>query len=261
MEIHLGHGGNTCPSFPQDIIAEHGTKQTTEQCGSDPEACAEDDIGPQGPVHDDADDEWEPKDAREFCSKEQAEHKGAADIEYGRGLPKLPGRDSVVIVDKSGIYRMRIRLCQCPNAAAPDLQYIAMGLFPASTGNPEQPQAKIKTTCTFQVLDDFRIQNLECKTAMKGYWQKLVRITAPNFPASVPVSQLSSLVSFGTEKAPESLPRVLPVDKALAENEIYEMAWLRSQPRHFTRAWPVGSILCRMPTTRNQSAPRLGKGL
>ncbi|KAG6325868.1 hypothetical protein ID866_13221 [Astraeus odoratus] len=35
---------------------------------------------------------------------------------------------------------------------------------------------------TFQVLDDFRIKNLECKILAFTYSQKLRRITYPTFP-------------------------------------------------------------------------------
>lgn len=103
---------------------------------------------------------------------------------FGNGLPKLKGRDYHVVVDKSGVHRMRIIPCGCPSAPKDDsryIHYLQMGLFPASLQN-------IKTVFSFGVLDDFRMDNLECKTAGLNYWHKIVRLTSNEFPKSVPVS-------------------------------------------------------------------------
>jgi len=103
---------------------------------------------------------------------------------FGNGLPKLKGRDYHVVVDKSGVHRIRIIPCGCPNAPKGNeryVHYLQMGLFPASLQN-------IKTVFTFGVLDDFRMDNLECKTAALNYWHKIVRVTSNEFPKSVPVS-------------------------------------------------------------------------
>lgn len=53
-------------------------------------------------------------------------------------------------------------------------------MFPASF-------KKIKTTFTFQVLDDFLTDNRECKTAAMNYFNKLRRLTSNTFPHTVPV--------------------------------------------------------------------------
>jgi hypothetical protein len=103
---------------------------------------------------------------------------------FGNGLPKLKGRDYHIVVDKSGVHRIRIIPCRCPNAPEDDeiyVHYLQMGLFPASL-------QKIKTVFTFGVLDDFRMDNLECKTAALNYWHKLIRVTSNEFPKSVPAS-------------------------------------------------------------------------
>jgi hypothetical protein len=96
------------------------------------------------------------------------------------GLPKLDGEDVCVVVDKSGVHRIRVRPCICPGHSPLDLQYLDMRLFPASL-------RRIKTAFTFAVLDDFRMDNLECKTAGLNYYNKLRRITSNEFPRSVPV--------------------------------------------------------------------------
>jgi hypothetical protein len=55
-----------------------------------------------------------------------------------------------------------------------------MGLFPASL-------KRVQTAFTFAVLDDFQMDNLECKTAGMKYFSKLQRLTSNTFPSSVPV--------------------------------------------------------------------------
>ena len=105
---------------------------------------------------------------------------------FGNGLPKLKGHDYHVVVDKSGVHRMRIIPCGCHNAPKDDeryIHYLQMGLFPASLKN-------VKTVFTFGVLNDFRMDNLECKTAALNYWHKIVRVTSNEFPKSVPVGVL-----------------------------------------------------------------------
>ena len=103
---------------------------------------------------------------------------------FGNGLPKLKGHDYHVVVDKSGVHRIRIIQCSCSNAPKDSeiyIHYLRMGLFPASLQN-------IKTAFTFGALDDFRMDNLECKAAALNYWHKIVRVTSNEFSKSVPVS-------------------------------------------------------------------------
>ena len=106
---------------------------------------------------------------------------------FGNGLPKLKGPYCHVVVDRSGVHRIRIIPCGCADAPKDEeryTHYLNMGLFPASLQN-------IKTVFTFRVLDDFRMENLECKTAGLNYWHKIVRVTSNEFPKSVPVIILS----------------------------------------------------------------------
>jgi hypothetical protein len=82
---------------------------------------------------------------------------------------------------------MRIIACSCPNTPKDKeryVHYLDMDFFPASLQN-------IKTVFTFGVLDDFRMDNLECKTAGLNYWHKIVRVTSNEFPKSVPVSVMT----------------------------------------------------------------------
>ncbi|KAG2138240.1 hypothetical protein BD769DRAFT_1626644 [Suillus cothurnatus] len=65
----------------------------------------------------------------------------------------------MVIVDKSRVHRLEVQCCHCPNAMSPDIQ---------------MP----KTVFTFQVLDDFILDNLECGTSAMNYYSKLWQMTS-----------------------------------------------------------------------------------
>ena len=162
VELHLGHGGNQCPA---DTV-------TSE----DPETEDEIEAPPGGIEFDDEDDGWE-------CDNDRPKRRNR-DSEYGNGLPALKGKNVVVFVDTSGVHRLRVHYCQCPNARPADRQFVEMGFLPASVANP-------KTVFTFGVLDDFRLTNLECNTAGTSYWHKLARKTSNVFPGSVPVCSTS----------------------------------------------------------------------
>ena len=75
---------------------------------------------------------------------------------------------------------MEILYCICINAVEKDEQLMNAGLFPSSS-------KQIDTVFTFTVLDDFLMDNLECKTTAQQYYSKLQSITNRMFPDSVPV--------------------------------------------------------------------------
>ena len=70
----------------------------------------------------------------------------------------------------SGIFDMEILYCICTNAVEKDEQLINAGLFPSSF-------KQIDTAFTFTVLDDFLMDNLECKTTAQQYYSKLQSMT------------------------------------------------------------------------------------
>jgi hypothetical protein len=91
-----------------------------------------------------------------------------------------PTTNTMVIVDKSGVHRLMVTYCNCPDAEPPDVQLFCIGLFPASFSKP-------KTAFTFSVLDDFLLDNLECGMTVMNYFSKLQRMTTSAFPHLVPV--------------------------------------------------------------------------
>ncbi|KAG1733409.1 uncharacterized protein EDB91DRAFT_1084462 [Suillus paluster] len=80
------------------------------------------------------------------------------------GVPFIKNdKTMTTIVDKSGVHTHIIKYCMCADAPSADLQLFRLGLFPASFTQP-------KTTFTFDVLDDFLLDNLECGTSAMNYY-------------------------------------------------------------------------------------------
>ena len=93
--------------------------------------------------------------------------------------PRVP-LDFLTIVDVSGVHELQVQWCGCPHALPPTEQLLNAGLFPSSQRVP-------RTCFTFRVLEDFLMDNLECKTITMSYFRKLRRLTNTAFPYKVPV--------------------------------------------------------------------------
>jgi len=91
-------------------------------------------------------------------------------------------QSNLIIVSSTGIFTRSIRWCQCVKSSDQHVELLLRSkLFPASFKNP-------KTAFTFEVLDHFRIDALESKTAAMNFMSKIGRITNEAFPSQVPVS-------------------------------------------------------------------------
>lgn len=97
--------------------------------------------------------------------------------------PDVPGTHRIVVVTSTGIFRRRIRWCQCPGSADTHIQLLHSNLFSATIKRPS-------TAFTFDVLDHFHIDAMECKTAALNFYNKLRRLTSNAFPGTAPVSVL-----------------------------------------------------------------------
>ncbi|KAG2137902.1 uncharacterized protein EDB93DRAFT_1106518 [Suillus bovinus] len=84
-----------------------------------------------------------------------------------------PKENTMVIIDKSGVHRLEVRCCDCPNTMSLDIQMFRHGFFPASFNKP-------KTVFTFRVLDNFLLDNLECSTSAMNYYSKLRNYISPS---------------------------------------------------------------------------------
>lgn len=90
-------------------------------------------------------------------------------------------KSKLIIVSSNGIFNWSVHWCHC--IRSPDLfaqNLICAKLFPASFKNPQ-------TVFTFEVLDHFRVDALECKLAAMNFMSKIQCITDEAFPSCVPV--------------------------------------------------------------------------
>jgi hypothetical protein len=88
--------------------------------------------------------------------------------------------DKIVVIASTGILKRSVKWCRCPNAPDKYIQLLRSSLFPATFTNP-------KTVFTFEVLDHFRLDALECNTSALNFMSKLTRRTNEIFPETVPV--------------------------------------------------------------------------
>ena len=113
--------------------------------------------------------------------------QGAFQLGFGNSKPGQNdnnGNPVVTIIDRSGVHEIGVRWCCCPDAPEHDMQLMAAGLFLATFRNP-------KTAFTFWVLEEFHLDNLECKTTPSQFFSHLKRLTSDEFPNIVPVGHAS----------------------------------------------------------------------
>jgi hypothetical protein len=102
-------------------------------------------------------------------------------MEQSESTPHSGSRSNLTIISSTGIFQCSVRWCHCAKTTD---QYVPLllcaRLFPASFKNP-------KTAFTFEVLDHFLVDSLECKTAAMNFMSKIRRMTNEAFPSRVPV--------------------------------------------------------------------------
>lgn len=100
-----------------------------------------------------------------------------------------PGAKLMVVVHTNGIHYLPVHVCRCPNSATEDIQLLQMRYYPST-------YKRIGTIFTFQLLDDYLLENLECQTSTYNYFQKLRRMTNKAIPQSIPVSNVLNQFKF-----------------------------------------------------------------
>ncbi|KAI5998461.1 hypothetical protein EDC04DRAFT_2584920, partial [Pisolithus marmoratus] len=108
-------------------------------------------------------------------------------VAFAQGGPMIThparrsSRSQMTIVHTKGIFTHEISWCSCPGSDPNDwhLELLQGRLFPASISKP-------KTAFTFDVLNHFLVDALECKTSAMSFYQKLKRLTNNAFPDRVP---------------------------------------------------------------------------
>ncbi|KAI6018871.1 hypothetical protein EDC04DRAFT_2607677 [Pisolithus marmoratus] len=104
-------------------------------------------------------------------------------VAFAQGGPMIThparrsSRSQMTIVHTKGIFTHEISWCSCPGSDPNDwhLELLQGRLFPASISKP-------KTAFTFDVLNHFLVDALECKTSAMSFYQKLKWLTNNAFP-------------------------------------------------------------------------------
>lgn len=157
IKIHLGHGGQPCSSENNNPFLDD---------------CLDDDIYDSDAQGDEKVDEED----FTYFSFPSSQQGGS-----GSGATTM-----MSIVDRTGVHQLEVHWCRCANAAQDDIQLLEMGFFPSS-------YKRIRTVFTFHVLDEYLLDNLECKTSAMHFYEKIRRLTCSAFPHTVPVSGLATL--------------------------------------------------------------------
>ena len=91
-------------------------------------------------------------------------------------------RSNLIVVSSTGIFKHSVQWCHCDKSLDQYVQLLLRArLFPTSFNNPQ-------TVFTFEVLEHFRIDALECNTSAINFMSKIQCITNEAFPSHVPVS-------------------------------------------------------------------------
>ena len=171
--LHLGHNGSPCPGERWD--ASDATLMDSLNRLSMPEDDAERNDLPwkqflENPIFNDEDyDEVADKDGGGLHNESEIPDPPISTIDGNRVL---------TYVHVNGVHQLPTSFCKCRGAASEEIQLLRMGLFPSTSTTPQ-------TAFTFQLLDDYLLENLECKTSALHYFSKLRRMTCKAFPQLV----------------------------------------------------------------------------
>lgn len=160
LTLHLGHGGGLCPYYGH----LHGDRLAEEV----------------------EDDEDTPDNRDQEREDEEVYTAETGSLSFDVLKPPTPldpnGNPWFLIVHTTGIHYLSVQFCQCYDHEEHYMQLLDRCLYPATQRCP-------RTAFTFQLLDDFYIENLECKTPARNYYSKLRRLTSNTFPHLVAVSE------------------------------------------------------------------------
>ncbi|PCH39311.1 hypothetical protein WOLCODRAFT_85463, partial [Wolfiporia cocos MD-104 SS10] len=158
IKLELGHAGRRCPN--------HISGETEENQGED----QEDEM------------DWE----EYTLSRTSSQFQGIGKNSSMLTIVDMTGIHHLV-TDSPFVIHLDINWCGCDNCPPHDQQLLSMGLYPAST---LQPQMEF----TFRVLDDYLLTNKECKTSAMSYYSRLRRVMDNALPQQVPVHKLNKLL-------------------------------------------------------------------
>ncbi len=88
--------------------------------------------------------------------------------------------EEILLVDVTGVQIHEVGWCNCSNHLTKPYQLLQSGLFPATMKSPQ-------TAFSFQLLDGFYLDVMECHTSAMSVYAKLRHLTDNVNPESVPV--------------------------------------------------------------------------
>ena len=109
--------------------------------------------------------------------------------------PPCPKNDNLfgdrlmTMVHFNGVFEHCVRFCRCKGASSDHEQLFVHRLFPSTFDRPE-------TAFTFDLLDCYEIDAVECKTSAQSFFHKLRRFTNNAFPDDVPVGLAICFISL-----------------------------------------------------------------
>ena len=159
---------------------------------------------------------------------------------------------TMVIVDISGVHHVSVAFCTCSGAQSLDMQLLNMGLYPATSKNPQ-------TAFTFAVLDDVLLTAKECRTSIMNYYNKLRRLTDDAFPHDVPVSTKLEMWPIPANQDLESIPRTAPGVAPMEKSQGAQIPRCRVQRQHGARIGRPDYFVSGLSKGRRQHASRVGR--
>ncbi|KAL4063611.1 hypothetical protein V8B97DRAFT_2026312 [Scleroderma yunnanense] len=114
------------------------------------------------------------------------------DLDSGDEPPHLArpnDRSFITVVHTKGVHYCDIRYCGCDGSQGSQLQLLRAGLFLTIIKD-------YRTEFTFNVLDDFLQDHVECGTMAMNYYSKLCRVTSNAFPHLVPTPEAVKMKGF-----------------------------------------------------------------
>jgi CxC2 like cysteine cluster associated with KDZ transposases len=146
------------------------------------------------------------------------EHPGFDNFKSGR-TSESP--DRIIIIDVLGVHTMMVSWCHCAPQIDKHIQLLRAKLFPTTLKRPS-------SAFTFQVLDYFHIDSVECKTSAMTFYSKLRRLTDYISPEGVPVCSTNRLINNPHRPPVGSIPRAYESLSSMEKSKGHDAFWTRS---------------------------------
>jgi hypothetical protein len=119
------------------------------------------------------------------CLSPDAEEDSESDEEINpwfRHEEQSSRRDvwKVLFVTTTGLFSRQVIWCRCPARQEKDLQLLEQRFFSATAKHPSM-------AFTMDVLENFHLDAMECKTSAFNFYSKLRHLSSGAFPKDMPV--------------------------------------------------------------------------